>query len=169
MLWILYKRHHLFTDPVQTMLNEIAYPPEGNHISHIGKHQGSNSSDKVSHQGSNSSHKVSYQGSNPKSRKTKVDNHGSKTNDPNIRNLKFFEDKTIDIRKFKELTAPFDFDSLDNNQNLNRETSDQLKYVLLKKLKVFYVPGSEIQKVNDFQLKLELKPDHMDPWNKCWS
>ena len=56
--------------------------------------------------------------------------------------------------------------NLDSNKNLDRETTNKLKYVILKNLKAFYVPGSKIQKVNDFQLKLELKPDHENPWNK---
>ena len=74
--------------------------------------------------------------------------------------------KSVDISKFKELTAQFDFGNLDNNQNLDRDTADKLKYIILKNLKALYIPGSRIQKVNDFQLKLKLKPDHTDAWNK---
>ena len=157
----LVQESHLHNDPVQTMLNNITNPENDTAqgttypLYNIDKN-------KVSRQ-KNTTPTVQQQGRKPKETDDKVRHQGRENNDPSIRNLKFFADKSIDISKFDELTSQFNFSDLKANKNLDKVTTDKLKYVILKNLKAFYKPGSKIQKVNDFQLKLELKTRQRTP------
>ena len=85
-----------------------------------------------------------------------------------IRPLEFFQDSSIDIEQFEQLTKDYDFDKLEPSENLSQDTIDKLKYVILKNLKAFYLPGSRIQKVNDYEVTLQLQPDNNKPWKQSF-
>ena len=85
-----------------------------------------------------------------------------------IRSITFFEDKSIDISKFEQITKNYGFNNLIPTENLDQQTLGKLKYVILKNLKAFYFPESRIQKVNDYTLKLDLQPDNREPWKQSF-
>ena len=84
-------------------------------------------------------------------------------NKPNIRPLTLFQDRTIDISRFEELTQDYNFEPLTVKAGLDKPTLDGLKYVILKNLQAFHKPGDKIKKINDFEVNLELKKG-ATPW-----
>ena len=81
------------------------------------------------------------------------------------RTLNFFEDRSIDISKFEELTKEYDFKLPSVSDKVDSETIDKLKWVLLSNLQAFHLPGSPISKIKNFEVQLEVK-EGSRPWGK---
>ena len=84
--------------------------------------------------------------------------------DSNIRPLSFFKDKSIDITQFDTITRDYHFLKFTNNPRIDDDTSNKLKYVILKNLKAFHKPGTPLTKVKNFEYKMKPKQSNAPPW-----